>query len=726
MGNDLIRGLVELITNADDAYVRAGRKGPIRIEAEHSRSGTYNQVSVRDQASGMSPEDADRGLLIAGARASGHELGHRTRGLQGRGAKDVAVFGKALFQTIKNGMLTTVEIDGDTYNFTIESHAATAADYAPLRLAPGSSGTTATIYVKRTAHRVPLQTTLADRLVRHYQLRDIMRDDKTEVLLSDPYKAGSEQRLVYQPPFFTELVLDEDVEIPGFKTICHLTVRRSEKQYEDERGSGRHGGILIAGRHAIYDCTYFGFEGRPGTLWFTGRLDCPYIDDLQDEYDDHNDPDLPPEKRRPRTVPEKLNPTQLITRRRDGLVRDHPFALALKAAIEERLKPLIEAEEAQAAKKPHGADQGTKKLLSTLASKLGDLYKELAREQELEVNETGQPDEHAAPVALRITPDAVTLAPDEEKTVSIFAWPEAHVDPVETAVVTLRIEPPAIATLSTDTITLKQDARQPRRLRGTVKLKALDIADATTLDARMGPYSDQAVIEVVEPEPPTPIDVPTRLVFERPAYSFSVGRRRRLMLWGPNDLIAAAGPIAQVRSTVSHLMHPQEVTLEKVQAEDGSTWYQAEIELTSDRAGLGKVRAQLGAQVAVTQITVNDPEGDNPFAFDLKPDAPAYDSQGRAEWMQKPGGGRVLLILCGHPSLQRYFGPNQENQGNVECRVLIAEVLAEELAVDLLKRKEKRDGSGLFPGIHTFDSERREYESKFLKLAHEWIAPESE
>lgn len=51
MKGDTVRGLIELITNADDAYGDDSH-GKIRIEVEHRRSAPW-RIIVRDRATGM-------------------------------------------------------------------------------------------------------------------------------------------------------------------------------------------------------------------------------------------------------------------------------------------------------------------------------------------------------------------------------------------------------------------------------------------------------------------------------------------------------------------------------------------------------------------------------------------------------------------------------------------------------------------------------------------------
>lgn len=729
MGIDLVRALVELITNADDSYAAAGRSGPIQVEAEHSRRGDYNRVVVRDQALGMTPERVETGLLSGGNRVSGHAEGLDRRGLHSRGAKDVSVFGKTVFKTISEGIYTQVTLEDAVSWSNVDVHPATYIDYFDIGLPDGQSGTEVTIYVKRSAHSVPRHRNLADRLSRNVQLRDIMTSTKRKVTLADLGRPEVDPEVLrYVRPASAEEILSESFTLPSYPDAkCDLTLMRSEEQLEDERSAWRHSGILIVGRRAVFDSTYFGLEGRPGALWFVGTLTCPYVDELQNDFDNQKAVLGEKEARVPRLVPEALNPIGLITRRREGLQREHPFYQELKAAVEERLRPLVDEEEKSAAAQGGGANQETRRRLRAAALELGAVYEDLARMREVEIQEQGSIDQkEMTPVALSITPDVFTLTPDQTKVFSIFAWPEAHDSglvptPPEA---TVKVALPEVAKVAPGEVVLTQDPRQPRRLRGTVRIQAQDRLDATTVEVRLGAYAAEAIIEVVDPEPPLPVTVPARLQFHQKAYSMRVGKRRRLLVWAPDELIAAAGDTLVVRSG-GGLTCPDRVTFEPVEAETGERWHEAVVEVEATAEGAVKVRAEIGGQVGTVTVTVTDPEGQNPFNFELVTRAPKYASAGRAEWAS-PGGVRTLTILAGHPSLRRYFGPKLENQDLIECRVLVAELLADALAVDLLDKEEQKSGPAvrLFPDAMAFETRRREYASKFLTVAHQVLVAE--
>lgn len=107
MRGDIVRGLIELITNSDDAYAALddGRGGKIVVEVEHRRNQSW-KVVVRDRASGMSAETMEQRLTQLGGRTSGFESGQDRRGNLGRGAKDLAAFGDVTFFSIHEGQFS--------------------------------------------------------------------------------------------------------------------------------------------------------------------------------------------------------------------------------------------------------------------------------------------------------------------------------------------------------------------------------------------------------------------------------------------------------------------------------------------------------------------------------------------------------------------------------------------------------------------------------------------
>ena len=109
MGNEILLGLIELITNSDDQY--GEERGSILIRfPKPDADGTW-QVQVCDKATGIAYDEIAPKLLKFGGRTSGHELGEAKRGNRGRGARDVCHFGRVRWDMFKDGKYCWLWLD---------------------------------------------------------------------------------------------------------------------------------------------------------------------------------------------------------------------------------------------------------------------------------------------------------------------------------------------------------------------------------------------------------------------------------------------------------------------------------------------------------------------------------------------------------------------------------------------------------------------------------------
>lgn len=335
MKGDIVRGLIELITNCDDAY-GDDSQGKIRIEVERRRNAPW-RVIVRDRARGMTKTRMAQAIGDIGMRTSGFEEGARVRGNLGRGAKDLAAFGPVTFESICEGhySVMTLEPDG-SFDDPIQRKA-TDDDRERLGI-PRGSGTVVTVVVAGR-FRCPQHRTLLERLSKHYQLRDINSDPRRELALVD-LNDGATDGIRYGRPSLTQ-VLTRDISIPGYEDASvSVTISRTTERYESPSSDpGRPEGLLLKGRRAIYENTLFSLESNPHSHWFTGSVTCEYIDALAVEYDNVEDAGR---------VHTALNPVPIISRSRDGLEHDHPFYKALVEAVEPLLAGLVREEELKA------------------------------------------------------------------------------------------------------------------------------------------------------------------------------------------------------------------------------------------------------------------------------------------------------------------------------------------------------------------------------------------
>lgn len=385
MRGDIVRALVEYITNADDAYQRRGGKGRILVEVEHKRGSEAWHARVRDRATGMSLAEMKERIGRQGVRASGFEAGAAVRGNRGLGAKDPAVFGRVTFETIKDGEYAWLEITDRGEVFAIKkARRATKEDRGRLGISGNNSGVVTTITVTHPVG-APRHENLKRILQDHVQLRDILQDPDREVSLLHASQPDAEPGVLrYVPPKVTERLHRKDVPVPGYAGgKAEVRISEAEEPFPDlgRNNPQRRSGLVIKGEHAVYEATLFGFESNPHAHAFTGAIRCPYIDELARDFDDRLEKGLPA----PTT-----NPQPIIGRARIGLVEDHPFYQALRKLGEDLLRPLIEDREKRARERTRAVENSkTTKLLAQLAKEASKFMEEAAEEEDIEIPPVG-------------------------------------------------------------------------------------------------------------------------------------------------------------------------------------------------------------------------------------------------------------------------------------------------------------------------------------------------
>ena len=181
MGNDILLGLIELITNSDDQY--GDQRGGILIEfPKPEANDTKWQVRVSDRATGIPFEDVEEKLLKFGGRTSGYERGEEKRGNRGRGAKDLSAFGHVRWDIIKDGKYFWLWLDrsGDG---EMSERPVPAESYRE-ELGIPRDGVVATITSDRSRCRRPHRERIKQRLEYAVQMRGIMSNPKRAVKLT--------------------------------------------------------------------------------------------------------------------------------------------------------------------------------------------------------------------------------------------------------------------------------------------------------------------------------------------------------------------------------------------------------------------------------------------------------------------------------------------------------------------------------------------------------------
>ena len=307
--------LVELITNADDAYMSKteawtsrGDDGDIEIEF-HAPA----KVLVRDHAIGMNATQMKANLLNVGDYTA---VGNLARGHFSRGAKDISALGNVTFQMVKNGLYSACRINYDT---TVEV-LAEDVEYTDALKVCGlqKDGLVASIDVRpEFIKNTPVE--MFDLLLNRVSLRCINTDPHMNVQVRCFTEQGIkwvQRRIFYQYPV-SDPLLDIEFNVPNYPgATAKMTLRKSKDVIpESIEVKGRGYGVVIASSDRInHDVTIFNpvFESEEAVRYIFGRLECPYIKDLMIDFDSNG---ISPKN--PFTV---LDPS-----RQTGVNVDHPF-----------------------------------------------------------------------------------------------------------------------------------------------------------------------------------------------------------------------------------------------------------------------------------------------------------------------------------------------------------------------------------------------------------------
>lgn len=339
---DVVRALIELLTNADDSYRRLEQRrhsdldGTIRIGVQRRRPNTC--LRVMDWAEGMLPDRMDKCVGTYAEDTSGMTEGLAVRGFFGRGLKEAILgLGKGNVYSIADGRFTkcSIEVESGVPRYKREK-AVTATRAARAQFGIADSGSIVEVTIARQGVRIPQIQNLRTRLERHYSLRDILSSPHRRVALVELDHKGKEKKeypLQYRYPA-AEKVLQTTDRVPGFEdAVFEVEVFRCSEPLEGPGADkeSADGGLIIRSPRAVLDLTLFKFEHDPAAERLFGRVTCPHLDKLL------------------------MAGEPIVKADRTGIDWSHGFAKALRRRIEALLEPIVEQERDRARERQQAA-----------------------------------------------------------------------------------------------------------------------------------------------------------------------------------------------------------------------------------------------------------------------------------------------------------------------------------------------------------------------------------
>jgi hypothetical protein len=473
---DVLRALVEVITNCNDSYSRlehTGQKVKGQIIIDIQRKHKNSVIRVRDFAEGMTDIRMDKVVGTYGEATSGLKEDKHVRGMWGRGLKDsifglgygyVRSFKGANFYScsllVKNGV-PTFELE-----VPVRANAALREKYEM----PEGNGTIIEIIVSRDDVKVPQFDNFRNYLQRHFELRPIMSDPKRKIIIRDIPVAGKirhEHELSYKAPL-GEKVLNERIKIPGFPTSARLEVFRSNIQLstKGEEGDYADGGLLVVSKGTVISLTMLKFENDPYAGYFYGSISCDYLHDLM------------------------KNDEPVMTATRDGINWTHPFAKALKIAVESKLEPLVEAE------RKHAIHEEQRHLDKQLRQKIDRALHELNSIATAELSEKRDGMEKQIdlpPSGIGFFPERAFVQTGQTVTLTLLVALEekAHVG----STVTVISNSPEIIVL-TQQVVIQPHKTDMRVGQARVKVEGRQVGGEGVVTAFLGKYRAEAFVQV--------------------------------------------------------------------------------------------------------------------------------------------------------------------------------------------------------------------------------------
>ena len=664
MKGDVIRALIELITNADDAYNSKG--GKIQIRLMKAKKPYQAIISVHDQATGLNAESLETAFARLGDLNQKFVGDMGTRGLFGRGAKDVAALGKARFSSIRDKKYSTLEINPVKASFVMEDmdETPTKDSYEDCRLKEGQSGLTAHLFVNEI-HRIPGAVDMIRKLQSHVQIRDLL--NRNDVTYFDERNQTEVHLKGIEPT--GEKIINVDLSVPKYNHPVHLEVYRLPAKENSGLDEYSIHGLVISGRGAAYENSFLHLTRRPEAGWFCGLLDAPEIHDLARSIDLVTEGDA-------------LNPTRIVSRQRDGLVQNHPYYRALAGELDKILKPLFDAMAEEEGAQRKESDKLRKKF-DAISQVLANTLQEILNE-----NDAGE---------------LPTATDDEGSNNSLVIIPPRRIFKVgETISLTIRA-PKSIAfdeisvllEASTGEFAIDEKVFTKAKWLAHPRLDCVQKSlHVTSLSKGLGKIiahqeNSRAECELlaVHFEPLIEIE-PLTIEFVPTSVKVAPGKGKNLLIKAPLENV---GERVQLLSDNSRLTLPDSVVLKASKSgKSAEVYVHAK---AGNEEGECRLTAVLDDEVAECLVTIEETQKDkNPK---IRIEVVGNENPPRRVDTLPEDGQLVIRIYGRHNPLARILGRSSENgfefESTPEAQASIVEIVAQQLSIYAVERDAEKN-----------------------------------
>ena len=410
----IYEAIVELLTNPGDSYNRLFRNkkraqqfGPILIEYYRSLKNPY--LRIYDQAEGMSHQKLLKSFSMYRERTS--EVGDR--GFMGYGASDCTALCDLFVQTIKDDEFSQLKLKQNT-EIEHGSTKVTSKHRKELKLKRGD-GTVATLYInpKRQKIKLPQIDKLIELLPQHFAVNSLLNEksEGAKVNLRDANKKTT-LHLVYREPSSLETVVNLDFIVNGYPNAkAKFVLKKSKKPLPEYNKPFNQHGIIVKSGIACHERSFLDekYKDEQLLLSYIGELECDYINQLAEEFDQATSSNKP--------IPEN-NPELIIDENRlAGLSRNHPFTKALFEKPLMEIKKILDKEREKFRQSKDIGSKETEKTLKKAAKIFDDFLKE---ESDIDESLHGGDQDKLKKKGIILFPPYLKMQVGEEKYVSMY------------------------------------------------------------------------------------------------------------------------------------------------------------------------------------------------------------------------------------------------------------------------------------------------------------------
>lgn len=668
MQGNVIRALVELITNADDSYIRLeDEKKPHKgtIEILYEKIGYKGFFAVRDYAEGMSITDVRESFKKYGAATSGLTKGKKVRGYFGQGAKDaLASMENGKICTFNNGNFVECKLFIKNGKPMYEISDATPIT-CKLRNLHGIDGNGTVAYFgvdPEKSGRVPQIKSVHEEIANNYLLRKIMTSPKRKVFLLDK-NSGETRSLHYLSPQGREVLSDDfTIKYGRYGDFpIHISIRRSEKGELTQIGDDRDGGLLLVDdQETVLGISLFRYDSEPLASRLFGEVRIGRFRDLLAEEE------------------------TVLSEERDGLVVRHPFCKTLIPEIEKYIETKVNEERLRRQKEEQSKIDHEE---THRYKKAFDLLNEIAEEEaedtiNLGQNLTDQPEEPANGFCFYPSSAQITVGKRYAFELRLDTKIVHHGSTIRISCANskIRVVTPDIKVTAKDGVGI---------LRKYIVVEGIEPNIKGTIRAVVGHNISQAEVFVV---PEKELLLSEGMVFQPESVTVRPNQARKVYLLVYIKMIESGSKI--IISSDNAVIHTSKNEI--ITNEFDATRNIAKYELDVWGEGAGQdaiITAEVGPYMALLDARVRSKEEQGEKSRKGMFSAPEFDND--SEPLQRTSysleTGKVIIYV-NFPSIKYYIGEACQYRKTLPAQILIADLVAERCFQEIAKKKVESNG----------------------------------